>query len=109
MTEPNPAPEAPAKPAAPPPKVEVPSLPPAEMFSQELKDFISACVRSGDEVVVEIGKSSFTGKIFRTMIHEGWIALEHVDGRRKAFMVIEGGKIRAKDGKEFAFPGGHGK
>jgi len=109
LTDPNPAPEAPAKPAAPPPKVETPSLPPAEMLSQELKAFLSACVKSGEEVTVEIGKSTFTGKIFRTMVHEGWIALEHVDGRRRPFMVIEGGKIRSADGREFTFPGGHGK
>ena len=109
MTDPVPAPEPPPKPAAPPPKVEVPSLPPDEMLSTELKEFLSAVVKSGEEVVVEVGKSSFTGRVFRTMVHEGWIALEHVDGRRQAFMVITGGRIRAKDGREFTFPGGHGK
>ena len=104
-----PVPAAAARPAASPPKVEAPSLPPSEMLGAELKAFLHEKLMSGEEVTVEIGKDLLTGRIFRTMIDEGWFALEHVDGRRKAFMLIQGGKIRSRSGREFTLPGGHGK
>jgi hypothetical protein len=105
---PPPAPAA-AKPAAPPPKVEAPSLPPSEMISAELKAFLHEKLQSGEDVTIEVGKQIFTGRIFRTLIEEGWIALEHVDGRRQAFFLITGGKVRSQSGQEFTLPGAHGK
>ena len=98
-----------AKPAAPPPKVEAPSLPPSAMMSPELKAFLRDKLRSGEEVTVEVNKTVFTGRIFRTMIDEGWLALEHLDGRRKAIMLIEGGRVTSESGQEFPLPGAHGK
>jgi hypothetical protein len=61
-------------------------------------------LRSGSPVVVEIGKGSFTGRVYRLMLDEGWLAVEHTDGRRRPFMLISGGKIRLQDGREITLP-----
>jgi hypothetical protein len=103
------APAAPPKPAPAPPKVEAPSLTPAEMITAELLTFLEERLKSGEPVTVDVNKQTFTGRLFRLMLHEGWIALEHVDGRRRAFYVIEGGKLRSRAGVEVSLPGGHGK
>jgi len=66
-------------------------------------------VRSGETVTIQVGKESFTGRIFRAMLHEGWIALEHVDGRRRAFYVITGGKLTTASGEILDLAGGHAK
>lgn len=97
-----------AKPAA-PPKVEAPSLPPLEMLSPRLKMVLEEKVRSGETVTIEVGKESFTGRIFRIMLHEGWIALEHVDGRRRPFWVITGGRLTTANGETLELAGGHAK
>lgn len=84
--------DAPSRPAA-PPKPEVASLTPLQMISVELKSFLEEKLASGDPVTVEARKETFTGRIFRLNLEEGWIALEHEDGRRRAMYVIEGGRI----------------
>lgn len=70
-----------------------PSLPPLEMIPGELRSFLQQKLASGDPVTVEARKETFTGRIFRLNLEEGWIALEHEDGRRRAMYVIEGGRI----------------
>lgn len=47
---------------------------------------------------------SFTGRLFRMKLNEGWIGMEHVDGRRKAFIIITGGTIRTQNGEEIQLP-----
>ena len=103
------APAAAAAKPAPPPKVEAPSLPPLQMLSPRLKMVLEEKVRSGETVTIEVGKESFTGRIFRIMLHEGWIALEHVDGRRRPFYVITGGRITTANGETLELAGGHAK
>jgi hypothetical protein len=88
------------KPAAPP------SLTPLEMIPAELKQFLQEKLASGDPVTIEARKESFTGRIFRLTLEEGWIALEHEDGRRRAMYVIEGGRI--SDGRREMPLGGAG-
>ena len=63
------------------------------MIPAELRSFLQQKLASGDPVTVEARKESFTGRIFRLNLEEGWIALEHEDGRRRAMYVIEGGRI----------------
>jgi hypothetical protein len=79
------------------------------MIDPELKTFLHDRLQSGEDVTIAIDKTSFTGRIFRTLIEEGWIALEHADGRRKAFTLIAGGTIRGRSGAELTLPGGRGK
>lgn len=100
---------APARPPAPPAKGEVSSPTPLQMMTPQLKTFLEQKLRSGEQVTIEVGKDSFTGRIFRTMVHEGWIALEHVDGRRRPFMIIEGGRLSDRSGTVVQLPGGHAK
>lgn len=95
-------PQAPA-----PPKPAAASPTPDEMIGPELRSFLEAHLRSGSPVTVEVGKVSFTGRIFRLMLHEGWIAVEHVDGRRRAFWVYQGGTIAGADGGRIPLGGGH--
>jgi hypothetical protein len=64
------------------------------MVPPELASWLEARLASGDPVTLESKKESFTGRIFRIMMQEGWIVLEHEDGRRRAFFVTEGGTIR---------------
>jgi hypothetical protein len=97
------------KPAAAPPKPEPPSLTPLEMLSPIVKAFLEQRLKSGETVTIEVGKDSFTGRIFRLMLHEGWIALEHDDGRRRGFYVITGGKVTSRTGESIVLPGGHAK
>ena len=94
---------APPRPAPAAPKVEVPAKSPDEMISTVLRSFLEARLREGSPVTVDVGKTSFTGRIFRLMLHEGWIAVEHVDGRRRAFFVYEAGSISGPDGSTIAF------
>ncbi|HET6372856.1 MAG TPA: hypothetical protein VFG76_06090 [Candidatus Polarisedimenticolia bacterium] len=84
-------------------------FPQPDLIGPDVRAFLGDRVRQGDPVTIEIGKTSFTGRIFRTMLEEGWIALEHVDGRRKAFMIIEGGKIKTQAGAEIQLPALSGK
>lgn len=44
-------------------------------------------------MTIESKKARFTGRIFRLMLDEGWVALEHEDGRREAWFVTEPGTI----------------
>jgi hypothetical protein len=97
-----------ARPVA-PPKPEAPSLTPLQMVSPMLRSFLERLLGSGETVTVEVGKDAFTGRIFRLMLHEGWIALEHVDGRRRMFFIITGGKITAKSGEVVELAGAHAK
>ncbi len=103
------APPAAAKPApaakAPPP----PSPPPAEMIGKPIKTFVQRHVDTGEPVTIENKRDRFTGRIFRTMIDEGWIAMEHVDGRRRAFYLIEGGTLSSRDGESVELPSLSGK
>lgn len=66
---------------------------PLEMIPAELRSFLQQKLDTGDPVTVEARKETFTGRIFRLNLEEGWIALEHEDGRRRAMYVIEGGRI----------------
>ena len=79
-------------------------LPPADFFGAPLKAFLDQKRRDGEQVTIEVGKVTFTGRIFRLALDEGWIALEHIDGRRRAFIIMEGGKITTQDGVETALP-----
>lgn len=88
LMENKPAPAAPSPKPAPAPPVS-----PLEMIPAELRSFLQQKLASGDPVTIEARKESFTGRIFRLNLHEGWIALEHEDGRRRAMYVIEGGRI----------------
>ncbi|MGH9868786.1 MAG: hypothetical protein ACREAA_11565 [Candidatus Polarisedimenticolia bacterium] len=63
-------------------------------MTPELASYLEGKLASGDPVTIEIRNESFTGRVFRLMLQEGWIALEHEDGRRCAFFVTEGGVIR---------------
>ncbi len=74
-----------------------------------LRDLLERAHAGGEPVTVEVRKTSFTGRIFRMMLQEGWIALEHPDGRRRAFIIIEGGRIRSDSGEELPLPGGAGR
>lgn len=75
------------------------------MIGSELKAFLEEKLRTGEQVRIEAKKASFTGRIFRLMLHEGWIALEHVDGRRRPFWIIQGGRIITSSGEQIALPG----
>jgi len=78
-------------------------------MAPDLASYLQGKLASGDPVTIEVRKESFTGRIFRLMLEEGWIAIEHEDGRRRAFFVTEGGVIR--DGSSEmplgAAPAGH--
>jgi len=100
----KPAPPKPA-PKAPPP----PSPPPAEMIGKPIKTFVQRHIDTGEPVTIETKRDRFTGRIFRSMIDEGWIAVEHVDGRRRAFYLIEGGTISSRDGETLELPSLTGK
>jgi len=93
-----PAPAAgPSAPAAPAPAAAsatpAPVRTPLEMIPEELQAFLKRKLESGDPVTVEARKETFTGSIFRLNLEEGWIAMEHEDGRRRPVYVIEGGRI----------------
>lgn len=89
----------PAKPAPPPP-----SPPPAEMIDKKLRVFLEKQVASGETITIETKRGSFTGRLFKMLLEEGWIALEHVDGRRRAYYLIEGGTISSPSGESFDLP-----
>ncbi len=74
------------------------------MIGSQTAELLREQLRSGAPVVVEIGKSTFEGRIYRLMLDEGWLAVEHTDGRRRAFMLIQGGRIRLAGGREVVLP-----
>jgi len=93
---------APAKLAVPEAKAGTPLVPAAisKAISQQLKSFLDDHLASGELVTVAVGKDqAFTGRIFRLMLEEGWIAVEHEDGRRRAFYIITGGSIKGPAGE----------
>jgi len=94
----------PAAQDAAPPRPDEGFLPPPDYFGAPLKAFLEEKRRDGEQVTIEAGKETFTGRIFRLSLEEGWIALEHIDGRRRAFIIMEGGKIRTQDGLETPLP-----
>jgi len=74
-------------------------------ITPKLREFLEGNLATGDYVTIAIGKDdSFTGRIYRLMLDEGWIAIEHEDGRRRAFFVTTGGRIAAPGGEEIALP-----
>ncbi len=74
-------------------------------ITSKLKEFLEGNLSTGDYVTIAIGKEDpFTGRIYRLMLDEGWIAMEHDDGRRRAFFVTTGGKIAAPGGEEIPLP-----
>jgi hypothetical protein len=91
------SPKPPAPAAAPAPPATAPPAPavrtPLEMIPDELRLFLSRKLESGDPITIEARKETFTGRIFRLNLEEGWIAMEHEDGRRRAVYVIEGGRV----------------
>jgi len=101
-----PAPPTAAQDAAAPlsPRLDDGFLPPPDYFAAPLRAFLEAKRRDGEQVTIEVGKVTFTGRIFRLSLEEGWIALEHIDGRRRAFIIMEGGKIKTQDGLETPLP-----
>ena len=91
-----PAPADPASAAAAPAAASTPPAlvrTPLEMIPEELQLFLKGKLESGDPVTIEARKETFTGSIFRLNLEEGWIAMEHEDGRRRAVYVIEGGRV----------------
>jgi len=79
------------------------------MIGKQIKTFLQRHVDTGEPVTIETKRDRFTGRIFRTMVEEGWIAMEHVDGRRRAFYLIEGGTISSRDGETLELPSLSGK
>jgi 4Fe-4S binding domain len=74
-------------------------------ITAKLKEFLEGNLGTGDYVTIAIGKEDpFTGRIYRLMLEEGWIAIEHDDGRRRAFFVTTGGRIASPDGEEIPLP-----
>jgi len=87
-----------------PPRPDDGFLPRPDYFGAPLRAFLEEKRRDGEQVTIEVGKVTFTGRIFRLSLEEGWIALEHIDGRRRAFIIMEGGKIKTQDGLETPLP-----
>lgn len=74
-------------------------------ITPQLKEFLETNLSTGDYVTIAIGKDdSFTGRIYRLMLEEGWIAIEHEDGRRRAFFVTTGGRIAIHGGPDIPLP-----
>ena len=83
-----------------------PTVSPAiiKMITPQLKTFLENRMASGDEVTIELKKNTFTGRIYRLMLDEGWIAMESFDGQRRALYVITGGKMTSPSGEEVTLP-----
>lgn len=79
-------------------------FPPSNVIDKELKRFLEEKIETGEPFTIELKNTSFTGRLFRMALKEGWIALEHVDGRRKAFIILSGGTIRTSAGEEILLP-----
>jgi hypothetical protein len=60
----------------------------------------------GEEVTVHslAKKLTFTGNVVRIDSDEGFVVLEHIDGRRRGLYFILGGSLSTKDGQEVPFP-----
>lgn len=100
MTEPDNQPE-----AAP----DAGFFPPADLISKDLRSFLAEKLATGEPITVEVEGRQFTGRLVRAQLNEGWIAVEHVDGRRKAFIIIRGGTIRTQAGDAISLPAVAGK
>lgn len=104
----KPAASAPAKPAAPAGPADAVIgeffFPPPGVIGKELKGFLEERLETGEPFTITSKKASFTGRLFRMALKEGWIALEHIDGRRKAFIIIRGGTIKTSTGEEISLP-----
>lgn len=81
------------------------SPPASKMISPKLKALLEKNLASGDPLTIQLKKMAFTGRVFRLMLDEGWIALENDDGRRKGCYLITGGKITTMTGEEMSLPG----
>ncbi len=84
-------------------------FPPPDLIGKDLKSFLEEKLETGEPITIELKKATFTGRLFRIMLNEGWIGMEHIDGRRKAFIIIQGGTIRTQAGDEVALPTVSGK
>jgi len=74
-------------------------------ITPQLREFLEGNLQTGDYVTIVLGKDDpFTGRIYRLMLDEGWIAIEHEDGRRRAFFVTTGGRIGTPGGAEIPLP-----
>ncbi len=104
-----------AKPAAPRPAGAKPAPPPKkpEPTREEIDAARAKAValfeekkRLGEEVTVTVEHKSitFTGQVVRIEPEDGFVVLEHVDGRRKGLYFILGGHAEAKDGQKIELP-----
>lgn len=84
-------------------------FPPADLISKDLRSFLEEKLATGEPITVDIQRQQFTGRLVRVKLNEGWIAVEHVDGRRRAFIIIRGGTIRTQAGDEVTLPTVTGK
>jgi len=62
--------------------------------------------RLGEPVTVSVlhKEVSLTGRVVRIEPEEGFVVIEHVDGRRRGLYFILGGSLKTKDGQEIPFP-----
>lgn len=95
---------APAKPAPAPPSEPDPQL------IRGMRDKVVAVLeekkRVGEPVTVtsQHKEISLTGRVVRIEPEEGFVVVEHVDGRRRGIYYILGGSLKTQDGQEVPFP-----
>jgi hypothetical protein len=104
---PKPAPPRPAG-ARPAPAPKKPAPSPEEIAAARAKAvaLFEEKKRLGEEVTVTVQHKSitFTGRVVKIAAEDGFVVLEHVDGRRRGLYFILGGHAEAKDGQKVELP-----